>query len=138
MKRDPNTSCINRTFLVYLAVLVVGLVILLKAVMVQVKDGDELRALADKSETRFDTLQASRGDILASDGALLATDVPIFEVGIDPSVIDDTTFNNNIDQLSKQLASLFPKRSAEKWKKGLIEAKNNNKRYFLVDLNVTL
>ena len=138
MKRDPNTSCINRTFLVYLAVLAVGLLILLKAVLVQTREGDELRALANKVETRFDTVQASRGDILASDGSLLATDVPIFEVGIDPSVISDTLFNNNIDQLSKQLAGLFPKRSAEKWMKGLIEAKNNEKRFFLVDLNVTL
>ncbi|MBR3710546.1 MAG: transpeptidase family protein [Bacteroidales bacterium] len=127
-----------RTFLVYLAVLAVGVLILVKAIMVQTKEGDELRALADQVETRFDTLQASRGDILACDGSLLATDVPIFEVGIDPQVIDDSVFNSGVDQLSKQLAGMFPKRSAERWKTGLIEARNNNKRYFLVDLNVTL
>ena len=127
-----------RTFLVYLVVLAVGVLILVKAVMVQTKEGDELRALADQVETRFDTLQASRGDILACDGSLLATDVPIFEVGIDPQVIDDTVFNNGVDKLSQQLAQMFPKRTAEAWKKGLIEARNNNKRYFLVDLNVTL
>jgi cell division protein FtsI (penicillin-binding protein 3) len=138
MKRDPKTRCLIRTFLVYLAVLAVGVLILVKAVMVQTKEGDELRALADQVETRFDTLQASRGDILACDGSLLATDVPIFEVGIDPQVIDDSVFNNGVDQLSKQLAGMFPKRSAERWKTGLIEARNNKKRYFLVDLNVTL
>ena len=138
MKRDPKSSCMIRTFLVYLVVLIVGVLILVKAVMVQTKEGDELRALADQVETRFDTLQASRGDILACDGSLLATDVPIFEVGIDPQVIDDTVFNNGVDKLSQQLAQMFPKRSAERWKKGLIEARNNNKRYFLVDLNVTL
>ncbi len=138
MKRDPKTRCLIRTFLVYLAVLAVGVLILVKAIMVQTKEGDELRALADQVETRFDTLQASRGDILACDGSLLATDVPIFEVGIDPQVIDDSVFNNGVDQLSKQLAGMFPKRSAERWKTGLIEARNNNKRYFLVDLNVTL
>lgn len=138
MKRDPKTRCLIRTFLVYLAVLAVGVLILVKAIMVQTKEGDELRSLADQVETRFDTLQASRGDILACDGSLLATDVPIFEVGIDPQVIDDSVFNNGVDQLSKQLAGMFPKRSAERWKTGLIEARNNNKRYFLVDLNVTL
>lgn len=138
MKRDPKTRCLIRTFLVYLAVLAVGVLILVKAIMVQTKEGDELRALADQVETRFDTLQASRGDILACDGSLLATDVPIFEVGIDPQVIDDSVFNSGVDQLSKQLAGMFPKRSAERWKTGLIEARNNNKRYFLVDLNVTL
>ena len=136
--KDPKTKCMIRTFLVYITVLAVGILILVKAVMVQTKEGDELRALADHVETRFDTLQASRGDILACDGSLLATDVPIFEVGIDPQVIDDTVFNNGIDQLSRQLAQMFPKRSAERWKKGLIEARANNKRYFLIDLNVTL
>ena len=138
MKRDPKTSCLIRTFLVYIAVLAVGVAILAKAVMVQTKEGDELRKLAEHVETRFDTLQASRGDILACDGSLLATDVPIYEVGIDPSVIDSILFFNGVDQLSQQLARMFPKRSAERWKKGLIEAKNNGKRYFLIDLNVTL
>ena len=138
MKRDPKTSCLIRTFLVYIAVLAVGILILVKAVIVQTKDGDELRALAEQVETRFDTAWASRGDILACDGSVLATDVPFFEVGIDPSVIDDTTFYNGIDQLSRQLAEMFPKRNAAAWKKGLVDAKNNGKRYFLVDLNVSL
>ncbi len=138
MSRDPKTSSLLRTFLMYFAALVVGVVIIIKAILVQTKEGDELRRLAEQVETRFDTLQASRGDILSDDGSLLATDVPIFEVGIDPSVIDDSLFNADIDQLSRQLATMFPKRNAERWKKGLVEARANNKRYFLVDLNVTL
>lgn len=138
MRRDPKTSSVIRTFLIYIAVLAMGILILAKAVLVQTKEGDELRALAEQVETRFDTLQASRGDILASDGSLLATDVPFFEVGIDPSVIDSVTFYNGIDELSRQLAEMFPKRNAATWKKGLIEAKRKHRRYFLVDANVTL
>lgn len=122
----------------YLGVLAVGVIIIVKALLVQTREGDELIALAEQVETRFDTLWASRGDILASDGSVLATDVPIYEVGIDPSVIDDTAFYAGIDQLSQQLATMFPKRNAATWKKGLVEAKTNGKRYFLVDLNVTL
>ena len=137
-RRDPKSSSLIRTFLVYLGVLGVGILILVKAVLVQTKEGDELRALAEQVETRFDTLQASRGDILACDGSLLATDVPIFEVGIDPSVIDSAVFYTEVDQLSLQLANMFPKRNAATWKKGLIDAKKNGRRYFLIDLNVTL
>ena len=138
MKRDPSTRCMIRTFLVYMAVLAVGVIILAKAVMVQTREGDELRALAEQVETRFDTLQASRGDILACDGSLLATDVPIFEIGVDPSVIHDTTFNRGVEQLSQKLAELFPKRNAARWRQGLIDAKANGKRFFLIDLNATL
>ena len=138
MRRDPKTSCLIRTFLVYLAVLAVGILILVKAIIVQTKDGDELRALAEQVETRFDTAWASRGDILACDGSVLATDVPFFEVGIDPSVIDSLSFVNGIDELSRQLAAMFPKRNAAAWKKGLTEARANHRRYFLIDLNVSL
>lgn len=138
MKRDPKTSSVIRTFLIYIAVLAMGILILVKAVIVQTKEGDELRALAEQVETRFDTLQASRGDILACDGSVLATDVPFFEVGIDPSVIDSATFANGIDQLSRQLAEMFPKKTAAEWKKGLTEARNKQKQFFLVDSNVTL
>ena len=138
MNRDPKTSSLIRTFLVYIAVLAVGATIIVKALLVQTKDGDELRALAEQVETRFDTMWASRGDILACDGSVLATDVPIFEVGIDPSVIDDTAFYAGIDQLSQQLAAMFPRKNAAAWKKGLVEAKTNGKKYYLVDLNVNL
>ena len=138
MTRDPKSNSLLRTALVYFAALAVGVLIIVKAVLVQTKEGDELRALADQVETRFDTLQASRGDILSDNGSLLATDVPIFEVGIDPQVINDSLFNADIDLLSQQLATLFPKRNAARWKKGLVEAKANGKRYFLIDLNVTL
>ena len=58
MKRDPKSSSMIRTFLVYIGVLAVGILILVKAILVQTKEGDELRALAEQVETRFDTLQA--------------------------------------------------------------------------------
>ena len=138
MSKDPKTSSLIRMFLVYIAVLAVGVTIIVKALLVQTKDGDELRALAEQVETRFDTVWASRGDILACDGSVLATDVPIFEVGIDPSVIDDTAFYAGIDKLSQQLATMFPRKNAATWKKGLVEAKTKGKKYFLIDLNVNL
>ena len=33
MKRDPKTSCLIRTFLVYIAVLAVGVLIIVKALL---------------------------------------------------------------------------------------------------------
>ena len=48
MSRDPKTSSLLRTFLVYIAVLAVGAIIIAKAVIVQTKEGDELRQLAEQ------------------------------------------------------------------------------------------
>ena len=127
-----------RTFLIYLGVLAVGITILVKALLVQTREGDELRALAEQVETRFDTLWASRGDILACDGSLLATDVPIFEVGIDPSIVNDSLYYADLDQLCRQLAEMFPNRSFTFWKNGLTTAKASGRQYFKICPNATL
>lgn len=140
MKHDQKTSSMIRTFLVYLAVLTVGVMILVKAILVQTKDGDELRALAEVKETCFDTLHASRGNILASDGSILATDAPIFEVCINPSVIPDSIFYEGLTELSQKLAkmSLTPKKSADTWMQCLTNAKKSGKSDYRLILKATL
>lgn len=138
MKRDPKTKSMIRTFLVYIAVLAVGILILVKAVLVQTKEGDELRALAEQMETRYDTVQASRGDILACDGSILSTDVPIFEVGINPSAIPDTIFKKGLDELCQKLAEMFPRKNVKQWKESISNAKKGNKKDYRLDANATL
>ena len=133
MGRDPKTSSLIRTFLVYIAALAMGILILVKAVLVQTKEGDELRALAEQMQTRFDTVWASRGNIYACDGKLLATDEPIFEVGINPFIIPDDVFNQNIDELCQKLAELFPKKNAKRWKQDITSAKKNNKKDYRIE-----
>lgn len=78
---------------------------------------------------RKEVIEANRGDILACDGRPLATSVPYYQVRMDCTVSNKDTFNNNIDALSKALAAFFKNKNAATYKKELVKARNEGKRY---------
>jgi len=120
-------------FLILIACLIIG-----KAFQIQTLEGEHWRSKA-VSNTRIDIIEADRGNLYSSDGHLLATSIPVFNVYFDPLArgINTTIFNEKIDSLSNKLAE-FSKtkyadkdmhRSAANWKRKLAEARKQNKRY---------
>ncbi len=109
-----------------------GCAVIIKAALIQVKEGPKLRAMAREMHTRFDTLLAERGNIYNEEGVLLSSSIPEFEVHIDFSVIDSSLFDKNIDTLSGCLAKLFKNRSAEQYKEDFIQAYDNGNKYYLL------
>ncbi|MFA7116969.1 MAG: penicillin-binding protein [Bacteroidales bacterium] len=75
------------------------------------------------------TIQATRGSILSADGRPLAFSVPYFELRMDCSVADQLLFNQGIDELSKGLAHLFKNKSADRYKREIISARQRCNRY---------
>ena len=57
-------------------------------------------------------IKASRGNIFSDDGSLLAISMPLYNVYMDLSVIDDNIFNSDIGDLSISLHNLFGNKSA--------------------------
>ena len=51
--------------------------------------------------TSYVNIDASRGSVYSSDGSLLATSVPIYEIRMDVNAdpLTDKVFNDNIDSL---------------------------------------
>ena len=60
-----------------------GLAIILKAAMIQIKDGPQLRAQAQEMSLRTDTLMAERGNIYTEEGMMLCSTIPQFDIHID-------------------------------------------------------
>ena len=85
----------------YFSILLFAIAIIIKIFYIQIKEGAELTALAQTQELRAFNLEANRGNILAADGSLLATSVPVFEVRMDVASpnIPDKFF---LDNLSKR------------------------------------
>jgi cell division protein FtsI/penicillin-binding protein 2 len=77
-----------------LAVVVAALfgVLLLRLWTIQVVDGASLNTLARKVTTRDIELQPPRGDIVASSGQVLATDVSVEEVTISKFALGQNPF----------------------------------------------
>lgn len=138
MKIEPRTDTLWRVLLVYALVLAFGIAVIAKIIIVQTKDNEKLNKLAEKREYRVRTLEAARGNIISDNGSLMATSVPVFDIYFDSEVVERDYFDENIGQLSDQLHSLLPKKTAAQWRNTLTKAKAEGKRYFLVSRGLTL
>ena len=137
MKIDPRTDTLMKTYLVYLLALVFGIAIIVKIILMQTKDNSELLERAEQREYRVKTLEASRGNIFSSDGQLMATSIPLYDVFFDYKSVDSVFLAENIDSLCRQMADLFPKRNTSQWKAFFAEGKAKKNRHYKIALNIT-
>ena len=137
MKIEPKTDTLWKTYLVYFLVLLFGIAVIVKIILVQTKDSDELVQLAKQREYRLRELEASRGNIFSSDGQLMATTIPLYDVFFDYKAVDSAFLAQNIDSLCSQMANLFPKRNAAQWKAFFAEGKAKKNRHYKIALNIT-
>jgi len=137
--KDIKRDILWRVFLVYFGLVIFALAIIAKVAYIQFVQRDELLQKAQEQEIDYFILEASRGNILAQDGSLLATSVPTFEIRMDvkSELISDKLFSDHIDSLALCLSNLFQDKSKEEYKRGLVTARNNGNRYYLVKNHVS-
>ncbi len=138
MNIDPRTDTLWKTYLVYFLVLLFGIALIVKIILVQTKDSEELKKLAQQKELRVRTLEASRGNIYSSDGQLMATSIPQYDVFFDYKAVDSTLLANKIDSLCIQMSELFPKRTPAQWKAFFAEGMVKKNRHYKIGLNISL
>lgn len=137
--KNIRADILWRVFLVYFAMILFGIAILAKVVYIQFVEGDELLAKADSLNMKYFHVEASRGNICAADGSLLATSVPIFDIRMDvaSTLVTIEDFNSNIDELAGDLAKLFGDKSKWQYKSELSKQRKKGNRYFKIQNNVT-
>lgn len=128
----------TRVYLAYGLMCVFALAIVGRVAQIQFVEGEKWKAKAETQTTSFVTIEAARGNIFASDGSLLATSKPIYEVRWDAAVpsLSDDYFDEHIDDLSKQLSNLFRDKSANSYQRELTQARNNKSQYHLIKRKV--
>ncbi|MFT5969520.1 MAG: cell division protein FtsI (penicillin-binding protein 3) [Flavobacteriales bacterium] len=127
---DNNKNLLKRFYLVtaLLAVLAIG--VLVKLVTIQFVEGAELRAKARATTIKPRIVEAARGNIYASDGSLLATSMPIYEVRMDVKTVDGDLFQSGVASLAEGLSRIFKDKSADEYLRLLRKSRNN--RYLLI------
>lgn len=127
-----------RVYLLYFMVCLFGLLILGKALSIQLLEGAELKKMV-QSQTLIDkNIEAVRGNIMAADGSLLATSIPIYEVRFDPntSALSKEDFYEKLDSLAYSLSNLFKDKSKGSYKMELTKARESGNRFHLIKRNV--
>lgn len=110
-----------------------------KAVKISVVEGQRWSAKGDSLYLKYFPVHAERGDILARDGRLLATSLPVFEVRMDlrASGLTDDVFRSNVDSLAYFLSQYANRGwSQRRYRDYLIKRRARNDRYLLIRRNV--
>ncbi|MDD4031620.1 MAG: penicillin-binding protein [Bacteroidales bacterium] len=126
-----------RIGIVYLMILLLGVAILAKIVYLQVVEGEYWRGQAQKSTLKVFNVEAKRGDILSSEGLVLASSVPFYDIRFDPLADgiagrNKGIFNKGIDSLCLCLSRLFRDKSKSEYKRIIMNARAANNRNLLI------
>ena len=104
-------------------------------------EGEKWRSLGGKNIKMID-VEGERGNIYCSNGNLLATSLPYFDIKVDLLTSRDADFDSNIDELSQRLSQNFGG-TAHSWSSKLVKArrlgkvgKQSNAQYFPLLSNI--
>ena len=122
-----------RVKIAFAFIILVSLAITYSIFDLQFKEGDFWQSKSENINFKFDKIKASRGNILSDDGSILATSLPFYKVAIDPSIVSQPLLDNNIDSLALLLSSFFKDKTKNQYKKNIIDARKNNRRYLLLN-----
>ena len=124
-----NFGDVWRVLLIYVLMLVVGVAIVIKIVVIQTVDREELLERARKADIKYEKVRAVRGNIFSKNGTLLATTINVYNVRFDPVDVPEELFNKEIGALSDSLAKMLKNNTKAQYVKRFTEARNNRKRY---------
>lgn len=100
-----------------------------KLISIQFIEGQSLRERAEREVIREMDIEAERGNIYSSDGKLLATSMPVYDLHFDPVSVTEDLFYKDLDALSEKLAEFPGEKSASAWRNYLASGRNQGKRY---------
>jgi len=135
-----RTNILARIYLAFGLVLLFAGAVVVQLYRVQFIQGKKWRAMATTLTTRYQTVDAARGNIFSNDMSLLATSVPEYELHMDmlaPGIVDDKVFNEKVDSLALKLSQLYGDKSQRQYVRILRDARNDSSRYELIRRKVT-
>ena len=121
-------STFKRFLYVYLLFLVAGAAAIGRIIAVQTSR-DRVTA---EDIYKEQVLMPSRGSILSYDGRPLAVSIPVYQLHWDSEAMSRETLMSGIDSLSLCLSQLFGDKSASRYRKDLLQARKDGKRYYRI------
>lgn len=134
-KNHVKNSILSRIGLLYVFFAAICIAILIMIVWIQLgSDSQQHKVQSVQYSYRSEIIPAQRGNILSSDGRILSTTIPTYELRMDMQAngLKDSIFRDNVDRLSAQLSSFFKDKSQAQYAKELRDAHKQKKRYHLV------
>ncbi|HXJ98422.1 MAG TPA: penicillin-binding transpeptidase domain-containing protein [Gelidibacter sp.] len=126
---------LKRLYFVAGIMIVFAIAVVFKLLTIQLVHGDKYSELAESRTVKNVTIPANRGNLYASDGSLLATSIPKYDIRIDAVTPTNKVFEAHLKALSDSL-SKYSGKSSGYYQKELRKARANKNRYFLLARNI--
>ena len=120
-----------RIYLVAFMIFVMAVLIAVKLTNIQWVEGEYYRELAKERTVRNTKIPANRGNVYSSDGSLLATSIPNYDIRFDALASKDEDFKKYVKPLADSLSVMFGKPS-DYYYSELKRARQNKNRYYTV------
>ena len=123
MKKDNRSNILFRYGLVIVAILMLSARIVVKLCDTTIVDADKWNERANELLTQTKVIVPGRGNILAADGSILATNLNFYTARIDyrAEKFNEKLLRDTIEHLAARMAENFPVKNAEAWKKHLLK-----------------
>ncbi|ERM82652.1 cell division protein [Rhodonellum psychrophilum GCM71 = DSM 17998] len=126
-------SIVLRVRIAFILVAIFAGLIFYRITHLQFVEGEKWAAKSENQNFQFRQVSATRGNVYAADGSLLATSLPFYRVVLDPLIVKEDAFRAGIDSLSYLLSGYYKDKSAASYKRIIKDARVNGKRYVILN-----
>lgn len=125
----------TRYFFVVLIMGLAGIAIVVRGAMTMFAERQYWQDVADRFVKENVTVKPNRGNILSSDGKLMASSLPEYRIYMDFKAggeKKDTMLVNHLNEISEGLHKIFPDKSAAEFKRHLQKGRKKGSRNYLI------
>ena len=128
-------SIMTRYSLITLVMALTGVIIIIKAGITMFAERDYWQAVADRFKKENVIVKPNRGNIISSDGKLMASSLSEYQIYMDFQAggeKKDTMMINHMDEICEGLHKIFPDKSAKEFKQHLLKGCKKKSRNYLI------
>ncbi|MEQ9405072.1 MAG: penicillin-binding protein [Cyclobacteriaceae bacterium] len=126
-------SIIFRVRIAFILTFLVAGAVMYRMIKIQFIEGEKWVDLGESIGMKVMNVKATRGNIYADDGSLLATSLPFYRLAFDPYLSADGLYKNNIDSLSYLLSRYYKDLTPAQYKRKIDDARRQGRRYITLN-----
>ena len=114
---------------------VLGILVILKASVIMFAERHYWKDVADRFVKENVIVHPTRGNIISSDGKLMASSLPEYKIYMDfvaGGIKKDTMLMNHLTEICEGLHQIFPDKSAKEFRRSILTGRRKKSRNFLL------
>lgn len=134
-----KNEILGRIYVVLALVVLFATVTLIQTIRIAIMEQEKWLAEAERTQFKAMEVEAERGNIISTDGSLLATSLPYYDIYFDPLTpsITNEVFNNHVRELARLIVLHFDSSyTASAYEDKLRQARLSGDRYVLIKRDI--